>query len=166
MRADLSRPDRPPRTVVTNLLLREPARMGDLYYFYCYDPAFQCFRVTNYTAYCEGAARDAGLPLCHEMLVDDAALEPPEALAKRAIGELVSMGVVGNASAVAFARTEILASGFPMPTRNNIAILDRMRERIDALSIDNLLVSGIMAESGLFFQRDVLAHAYGLLTRS
>jgi len=161
-----ARPDRPPRTVVTNVLLREPARMGDLYYFYCYDPAYKCFRVTDYTAYCDGAARSAGFPLCHEMLVDDESLEPPEVLAGRATDELVAMGVVENASDVTFARTEILASGFPMPTRNNIAILGRMREGIDALAIGNLLVSGILAEPGLFFQRDVLAHAYELLNRS
>lgn len=159
-----ARPDRPQRTVVTNLLLRKPARMGDLYYFYCYDPAYDCFRVTDYTAYCEGAVRDAGRPLCHEMLVNDDALESPEALARRAVRELVSMRVVESESDIAFARTEILASGFPMPTRNNVAILGKMRNEIAELAIGNLLLSGVLAEPGLFFQRDVLAHAYGLLS--
>ena len=161
-----AQPDKPLRTVVTNLLLRSPARMGDLYYFYCYDAAFDCFRVTDYTAYCDGAVREGGRALCHEMLVDDPALATPQVLEQRAVAELLGMGVIADRDEVAFARTEILAGGFPMPTLNNSAILGRLRDQIRALGLGNLLLSGIMAEPGLFFQRDVLAHVYGLVKKT
>ena len=165
-RDSTARPDKPLRTVVTNLLLRQPAALGGLYYFYCYDPRFECFRVTDYTAYCDGAATENGRALCHEMLVDDVDLDTPGALARRAIRELLAMGVIAGESEVVFARTEVLASGFPMPTLNNSAILGRMRTQIRDLGIGNLLLSGILAEPGLFFQRDVLAHTYNLVCKA
>ena len=162
-RHSTAKPDKPLRTVVTNLLLRHPAKLGGLYYFYCYDPRFECFRVTDYTAYCDGAVSEKGRALCHEMLVNDRSLDTPEELAQRAIHELLTMGVIAEENDVVFARTEVLASGFPMPTLNNSRILEGMRTQIRDLGIRNLLLSGIMAEPGLFFQRDVLAHTYNLV---
>ena len=38
-------------------LLKNPPNMDDLYYFFCFDPGFKTFRVTNYSQYCEDAVR-------------------------------------------------------------------------------------------------------------
>ena len=157
------RPDKPLRTVVTNLLLHEPPEMDDLYYIYCYQPGFDCFRVTNYSGYCENAARRGGYPVCHEMLIEDSALEEHDLLVQKALFELVGMGVIESTRSVAFARTEVLLSGFPMPTVNNVKILDELRDAIDHLDLANLHLTGIMSQPGLFFQGDVLAHTYSML---
>jgi protoporphyrinogen oxidase len=155
---DLSRLpfDRPLKTVVVNLLLREPPRMGDLYYFYCYDPGFRTFRVTNFAAYCEGAARASGFPVSVELLLD---AEEGDAIAV-ALRELKAFGVIAADEAIAFARAETLAAGFPMPSLRNVASTGAIREAIDALALRNFRALGILSAPGLFFQKDVLAHTY------
>jgi len=158
---DLSRLpfDRPLRTVVVNVLLRQPPRMGDLYYFYCYEPGFRTFRVTNFAAYCEGAPRAGGFPVSVELLLDAEEMARGDAVA-RAAHELRSFGVIDPGEEFAFARAEPLLAGFPMPSLRNSASTNAIRDEIRALGLRNFHALGILSTPGLFFQKDVLAHTY------
>lgn len=152
--------DPPPRTVVVNMLLDGPPDVDDLFYFYCYDPGFDTFRVTNYPAYCDGAVRAAGYPICVEFLRHDQTLPAPEVLERQAVDELVRMGVLSDPKRVKFARAEVLASGFPMPSVRNTSSLAQVRDRIAQRGLANLQPLGILSEPGLFFQKDVLRRTY------
>ncbi len=156
--------DAPLRTVVVNMLIDRPLDIGDLYYFYCYDGEFDTFRVTNYAGYCAGAARNGLIPICVELLTADRASGPAE-FEQQARRELESFGVLAPGSTIRFARAEILSYGFPMPTVRNIRALDEMRSAIRGLRLENLLSVGILSESGIFFQRDVLAHTFNALPK-
>lgn len=150
--------DPPRQTVVVNLLLDAPPNMGDLYYFYCFEPGFKTLRVTNFSGYCVGAPREEGYPISVELLVD-AAFRPDGSFEQLAEQELRSFGVLDHAR-VRFAKAEILKSGFPMPTTRNLDTLRQLRKRVAERGLANLSCLGILAEDDLFFQGDVLAHAY------
>lgn len=147
------------KTVVVNLLLQDPPAMGDLYYLYCYEPGCSTFRVTNFSAYCDGARRADGHPVAVELLLDEP-LPSSDDIAKRAISELMQFGVIDAPGQVNFKAVEPLAAGFPMPSSRNFNALADIRSRIQDLEIGNLTSLGILSEEGVFFQRDVLAQTY------
>lgn len=155
--------DPPRRTVVVNLLLVDSPKMGDLYYFYCFEQGFHTFRVTNFSAYCAGAPRNGHYPISVELLLDSP-LPSHEEMISIAVEELIRFGVVESAGSVMFSAAEILASGFPMPTTRNFEGLSDMRRRIAELQLDNLILLGVLSEENVFFQRDVLAQTYQKLS--
>lgn len=157
--------DKPLKTVVVNLLLDRPPDMGDLYYFYCYDPGFRTFRVTHYSNYCSGATRNGAYPICVELLIGDDPAPDPLELEQSAITELSGFGIMPDGARVLFSRAAVLASGFPMPSLRNIRFLDQVRALVRERGIDNLHMLGIFSEPRLFFQRDVMVHTYQSLTR-
>ena len=156
--------DPPRKTVVVNLLLRQPPNMGDLYYLYCYEPGCHTFRITNFTGYCEGAPRSGGWPIAVELLLD-APLPDAEGMKRIALDELKRFKVIASDEDVNFAAVEPLATGFPMPSTNNFKALSDMRERIAATRLANLTLLGILSEENVFFQRDVLAQTWIKLTQ-
>jgi len=163
---DLSRYrfDPPRKTVVVNLLLRQPPRMGDLYYLYCYEPGCHTFRITNFTAYCEGAPRAGGWPLAVELMLD-MPLPDAEGMKRLALSELRRFKVITSDDDVIFSAVEPLATGFPMPSVNNFNALSDMRARITEAKLANLTLLGILSEENVFFQRDVLAQTWNKLTQ-
>lgn len=152
--------ERPRRTVLANILLDRPLACSGLHYFYCYDPDLLTFRVTNYAAFCSGAARAGGHPVCLEMFVDDAPVLDTEALGRRAENELRRLGVVVDGTQVLFNKVEVLQAGFPLPSLTNMKALNEARAWVESRGIANLLVLGILAQPRQFFQKDVLRHAY------
>lgn len=154
--------DPPRKTVVVNLLLRQPPRMGDLYYLYCYEPGCHTFRITNLTGYCEGAPRAGGWPVAVELLLD-APLPDAESMKRLALDELKRFKVIASDNEVIFSEAEPLATGFPMPSVNNFKALSDMRARIAATKLANLTLLGILSEENVFFQRDVLAQTWNKL---
>lgn len=154
--------DLPRKTVVVNLLLREPPQMGDLYYLYCYEPGCHTFRITNFTGYCEGAPRAGGWPVAVELVLD-APLPDAEAMKRLALDELKQFKVITSDKDVIFSAIEPLATGFPMPSVNNFKVLSDIRTRIAVTQLDNLTLLGIMSEENVFFQRDVLAQTWSKL---
>lgn len=154
--------DPPRKTVVVNLLLRQPPNMGDLYYLYCYEPDCHTFRVTNFAGYCEGAPRAGGWPVAVELLLD-APLPGAEGMKRLALDELKRFRVIASDEDVNFAAVEPLAAGFPMPSVNNFKALSDMRKRIAAAKLANLTLLGILSEENVFFQRDVLAQTWNKL---
>ena len=154
--------DPPRKTVVVNLLLRQPPFMGDLYYLYCYEPGCHTFRITNFTGYCEGAPRAGGWPVAVELLLD-APLPDAEGMKRLALDELKRFKVIALDEDVIFSAAEPLATGFPMPSVNNFRALSDMRARIAATNLANLTLLGILSEENVFFQRDVLAQTWNKL---
>ena len=151
--------DPPRKTVLVNLLLREPPNMGDLYYLYCYEPGCYTFRITNFAGYCEGAPRAGAWPVAAEMLLDTPI--PNLASIKRlALNELKRFKVIASDEDVIFSAVEPLPTGFPMPSQSNFRNLSEIRDRIAATKINNLTVLGILSEENVFFQRDVLAQVW------
>jgi len=152
--------DPPLTTAIANLVVdRCPEAMRDLYYFFCYDPAFATFRLTNFINYSRGAARNGGYPVCLELLLD-ADRARAGGLEQLAIDEYRRLGVTSDATNVLFARAECLDGGFPMPSVNNIRRQRAARAGIRAKNLANVHLVGILAEEHLFFQTDVLADAY------
>ena len=152
--------DKPLKTIVVNLVVdRLPEHMGDLYHFFCYDSDFRTYRLTNFSNYCRGAARNGGYPVSVELLMDDEAVQGAD-LEQLAIDEYHRFGVGHADTKILFAKAEILASGFPMPSINNIHALRSIRDSIHAMHLSNLQMMGILAEDNLFFQTDVLADVY------
>ena len=154
--------DPPRKTVVVNLLLRNPPNMGDLYYLYCYEPGCHTFRVTNYTGYCKGAPRAGGWPISVELLLD-APLPDAEAMKRLALDELKQFKVITSDEDIIFSAVELLPTGFPMPSVTNFKALSDIRDRIEAVQLSNLILLGTMSEENVFFQRDVLAQAWNKL---
>jgi len=152
--------DKPLKTVVVNILVSKPLDMGDLYYFFCYDKNFNTYRLTNFSNYCNGAYRNGGYPISIEMLIEPEKIESNEQLTTLALQDLHNFKIMQEGTEILFAKAEILESGFPMPTVNNIKVLKDIRNRIKDLKLDNLLLLGILAEDNLFFQTDVLIDTY------
>jgi phytoene dehydrogenase-like protein len=154
--------DPPRKTVVVNLLLKQPPHMGDLYYLYCYEPGCHTFRITNFTGYCEGAPRAGGWPVAVELLLD-APLPDVEGMKRLALDELKRFKVISSDDAVIFSAVEPLTTGFPMPSVNNFKALSDIRAKIAAVKLTNLTLLGILSEENVFFQRDVLAQTWNKL---
>ena len=157
---DNSKYDRPLKTVIVNLLTDQELDMADLYYFYCYDDGYGTFRVTNYHSYCPGAVRSGGFPSCVELLIDNVPQGGHSSFVDQAVSELQQFGVWKAGTNLLFGKSEILQRGFPMPSLDNIASIDSIRERLRVLDLKNLMTMGILSKKGLFFQGDVLANVY------
>lgn len=152
--------DPPLKTIVTNLIVEKPIAMGDLYYLYCYDDGYHTFRVSNYDNYCSTAKRSNGYPISIELLMEPTQVESPEKITEIAISELRKMQILQEDNQVNFGKTEILASGFPMPTLKNSLFINQKRKEIEKLDLQNLVLTGILSEPNLFFQTDIIRDTY------
>ena len=152
--------DAPLTTAIVNFLFDKPAQMADLYYFYCFDTPHSTYRVTNFSAYCPGAPRAGGFPLCVELLLEPGAPVDAESCATQARSELAAFGVLQEDTKALFTSVKILERGFPLPSLTNMRSLDVIRNDIKALEIRNLTMLSVLSEPGLFFQTDVVADVF------
>ena len=113
----------------------------------------------NFLNYCPGAARNGGIPIAMELLVDDAFAQNTD-LAQLAISELHRFGVTMPDTKILFKKAEILDNGFPMPSVNNAHALRTIRSEINGMELDNLQMVGILSKENLFFQTDVLIDVF------
>lgn len=159
--------DKGPSVIYVNILLDQPPHMDRLYYFYCYEPNFSTFRVTNYSNYCPDAFRAKKYPICVEIWPTKAGLEKSkmseEQAIKIALKEIAMFGIIGDNHQVLFAKAENSGGDFPVLTKRNSFNFQALRQRIKSHGIKNLLNVGLMAENGLFFHSDVLNHAFSEL---
>jgi len=159
--------DRGPGVIYVNILLDQPPNMDRLYYFYCYDPNFSTFRVTNYSNYCPDAGSSGRYPICVEIWPSKVGLDKTQISKdqsiKLALQEIAIFGIVGDTHQVLFASAEKSAGDFPVLTKRNSANFQAIRRRIKNYGIKNLMNVGLMAENGLFFLPDVLNHAFSEL---
>tara|TARA_Y100000748_G_scaffold136061_1_gene114201 strand:+ start:1787 stop:3223 length:1437 start_codon:yes stop_codon:yes gene_type:complete len=150
-------------------LLKDNENFGELYYFYCFDPGFKTFRVTNYAAYCKDAIRKkdseygVSFPVCVELHFSAEEIENVENIEGLAITELLRMGIIGNESDVLFSFSGEKASGFPVLSNKNVDIQRTSRDEVENLMPKNFTVIGQEPEKGVFFLNDILERAYPLL---
>jgi protoporphyrinogen oxidase len=150
----------PKTAAVMNLLIDHQPHLDDLYYFWCFDPAFQSFRVTNFAAFCPTAARAGGYPICVEFFLDEDQPRDHDAIVDLALRELRAFGAIDGQTRVLHATGHALPVGFPILSIKNRAILNSHRDAIAGLGIANLAVTGIQSEWGVVFQPDVVTHAW------
>lgn len=159
--------DKGPGVIYVNILLDKPPEMDRLYYFYCYDPHFSTFRVTNYSSYCPDACSAGRYPVCVEIWPSRIGLDrsqiSKEQAVELALQEIAKFGIVGQTHRILFASAEKSAGDFPILTKRNAANFQMLRNLIKNQEIKNLLNVGLMAENGLFFLPDVLNHAFSQL---
>ena len=150
--------DKPPKTVITNILIDRPLLCGELSFIYSYDKGSKIFRVDNYINYCNGAKRKGLYPISIESLnfeeLDIRKLE------EQLISELKQYNVLSDDTSIEFIKTEILEYGFPLLTQNNVFINNELREKMKSLNINNLTTIGILSEEGLFFENEVIKDTY------
>jgi len=144
-----------------NMLLENPPRMGELYYFYCFAPGFRTFRVTNFANYCPAAASGEGFPVCMELWMRNDDSKELEKIIDIAQSELIHFGVLSKEGRVSFAKAEkVAAGGFPLPSVNNVRFLESARDRIQDKGISNLKMFGVYSAKNTFFIKDILTDAY------
>ena len=149
------------------LLLKEPPKMDDLYYFYSLEPGTKTYRVTSYSAYCPDAIRNKNhkypdtVPICIEMHY--ASEIPSEKIVfADCIEEILKFGIISDPDQIVFSKIE-KAGGVPLLTTKNCNFLSRARDSIFNLNINNLLLAGQSPEKGIFFLHDVLSSVYSTL---
>lgn len=150
--------DKPPQTVMTNLLLNKSLNCGELSFIYGYDIESHIFRLDNYQNYCEGSERSGYIPITIESLIRDDIDD--KTLQKLLIKELQEYGVMDADTNVSFIKTERMANGFPLLSQNNVMGLNALREQLKGLKIANHINIGILSERGLFFENEVIKDAY------
>lgn len=158
-----------PEMVFVNLIFDRAPRMDDLYYFYCYDNDYASFRITNYSNYCPASCDGNKFPICVELWPSKIGKKKSELdelnFIQIAIDELKRFGVIDNDYQLLFSAVEKEVGEFPMPTINNTSALHTIRNRVNDIEIQNMSISGIMAEDGLFFIPDILNDAFSKLNR-
>jgi protoporphyrinogen oxidase len=148
------------KPAVVSVLLDKPVDLGDLYYFWNWDPDFKSYRITNYCGYCPTAARAGGYPVGFEFLLAANDTTDSASLGDLAVRELKAMGLYPIGAKLLFSIGGVLPVGFPTFSLENRRRLERYQEEFTALGISNLAVTGIQAEWGIIFQPEVLAHTY------
>ena len=147
-------PDRASLTTIVCLVTAEPLAMGDLHYYYSYEPGTATYRVTSFGAYCSGAARNGGHPATIELLTDPDAELSPDELVACAIAELRDTGALDADNTILFATAHPLKAGFPMPSVRNVGLMDETSDRLNRLHLGNVVTTGVLASPGVFFQTD------------
>lgn len=157
----------PPHTQVhVYFHVKRRPKIGDLYYFYCFDSGFHTYRITSYFNYCPDALRpDGTYPICVELHFDGTAKIDALDLTGLATKELVQIGVIETSADVTFSRAELSKTGFPVLTLNNSRMLRQLRELVDHQEINNLITTGQAPERGIFFLHDVLEHSYNAIVK-
>lgn len=150
--------DKHPKTIITNILLDKPLNCGELCFINNYEKGSDIFRIDNYMNYCSNAKRNGMYPISIETIAFDD--KSDEELQSNIINELQEYNMITKDTSVKFIKTETLAYGFPCLSLNNINNINKMKSSIDSLNIDNLTNIGILTESNLFFESDVIKNAY------
>ena len=152
--ADLSF-DRPRDVRVVNFVVDDHAACDGLHYLYCYDNGFRSFRVTLYRNFGAIESPPAGYSISVELLD----VEERDAIPV-ALRELNLMGILNDKTTIHFAKSERLASGFPMPSVLNSRSFTTLRHDISCLGLNNFGLVGAHSKPGLFFQVDVLSDVW------
>ena len=150
----------PKIAALMNVLLDRRLDLGDLYYFWCFDPAFASFRVTNFINFSPGAVRRGGYPVCIEFFLDPGDPLDEASLVDRTMSELRAFGAVPDGTRVLASAGHAPPVGFPILSTGNRALLARARADIDGRGVSNLGIAGIQSSWGVVFQPDVLEHTW------
>jgi protoporphyrinogen oxidase len=155
-------PDRPITTHNVVLFLAGPPSMGELYYFYCFDPQFATFRVANFAAFCPAAAGSHGWPVSVEMHFEADRVPAPEALEELATSEALEMGVLRSRDLVRHV-ARLPAAAFFVPTTANVGVAAANHTSVQAGLPDNVVLTAPNLGSGSFYLHDALRTAHSKL---
>jgi NAD(P)-binding Rossmann-like domain len=124
-----------------------------LCYFYSLDPECNWYRTTNYRAF-------SGNPYDRRITVEVLGRPLPDAAGAQAIlSDLQRVGFLSSPEGeVIDALT--LPSGFPTPTTRNLKALSKLGDDVRSVVPDNIILGGIGAKPGLFFQNEVVLDLY------
>ena len=148
------------------LLLKDPPKMGDLYYFFCLEDNFKTFRVTNYFNYCSSALRSGdsqyanSYPICAELHFSNTEEIKPGELLEQAIAELLQFGVISSKKDIIFSMEGSHSAGFPVLTNNNIDAQNLLKNSIEEVRPQNLTISGQEPDKGIFFFNEIIEKMY------
>jgi protoporphyrinogen oxidase len=148
------------KPAVVSLLLDKPVDLGDLYYFWNWDPDFKSYRITNYCGYCPTAPRAGGYPIGFEFVLAPDDPVDTASLGDLAVQELKAMGLYPEGAKVLFSIGGVLPVGFPTFSLENRRRLMQYQKEFGALGLSNLAVTGIQAEWGVIYQPEVLSHTH------
>lgn len=137
--------------------------MGEAYYFYCYDPGYKTFRVTNYASYCPDAEGAHSFPISVELHFDADEIPDGDGAARLAVRELLQFGVIESSGQIAYAHAEIPDVNMPVPTLSGRKLAGTLAASIEARQLANLTVGGASPDKNLFFLHDILATSYRTL---
>lgn len=158
--------DAPKHLGFAHFHLSQPPRCDDLYYFYCFDPAYKAFRVTNYAAYCQAAQTAAGFPVCVEMHYPGTEPAPSaEACAAEALQALHGMGIVDSSYNIRPGPSHVAPRAFPVPTLKNKQAFAEIRRQIQERIPQGITLGGVAPDLGRFFLHEVLLAAADDLER-
>lgn len=145
--------DRPMPHWVVHVVLEEPCA-SDLCYLHGLDSGCDWYRVTNYRAV-TGDVDDRRLTIevvgRHDV--------DPATWPARLVGQLHRVGLLPS-TGIRFADARRLAAGFPAPSMRNMRALAGLGADIAAALPHGVLLGGIGAGGGLFFQNEVVADLY------
>ncbi len=129
-----------------------------LCYFYSLDPKCDWYRITNYRAF-------SGDPYDRRITVEVLGKPLPDAADAQAIlADLYRLGFLSSPDGeVIDALT--LPSGFPSPTTRNLQALSKLADDVRSVLPHNILLGGIGAKPGLFFQNEVVLDIYQAVGR-
>lgn len=145
--------DRPmPHRLMHLRLVRECP--SDLCYLYGLDRSCKWYRVTNYKAF---SGREEDRRLTIELVGQRKSDEEPTPSA--VTSHLAEIGLLDSAD-FTFCDTERLPAGFPSPTRDNVASLINLNNRVTERLPGNATLCGIGSGKGLFFQNEVGPDAF------
>jgi protoporphyrinogen oxidase len=150
-----------PKTfAVMNVLLDRRPDVGDLYYFWCFDPRHPSFRITNFFNYSPGAVREGGWPVSIEFYLPPGQPLDEASLVDLTVRELQAFGVYPAGARVLASAGQAPPVGFPILSSANRRLLEEALAAIAGLGLANLGVTGIQSSWGVVFQPDVLAHTW------
>jgi len=141
--------DRPMPHWVINVVLEQPCD-SDLCYLYGFDADCDWYRVTNYRAF-SGDKNDRRLTfeVLGQHVINSTTL--PQQL----VGQLHRFGIL-TSSGLEFAESRKLGAGFPAPTVRNMRALTDLGTELSASLPPTVILGGIGASKGLFFQNEVV----------
>ncbi len=129
-----------------------------LCYFYSLDPKYAWYRITNYRAF-------SGDPHDRRLTVEVLGRPLPDAADAQAIlADLHRLGFLCSPDGEVI-EALTLPSGFPIPTTRNLQALSKLGDDLRSLLPSNILLGGIGAKSGLFFQNEVVLDMYQAVGR-
>lgn len=138
---------------IINIELDRPVEL-DLCYMYGFDTSASWYRLTNYGRF-SGDMNDRRITL--EVIGNREVAE--QGLADRLINELVNSGVLKHRD-YRFADAFRLKAGFPSPSAKNLQALAEIASDVRKVLPPNVSLCGTGALPGLFFQNEVVSHAY------
>jgi 2-polyprenyl-6-methoxyphenol hydroxylase-like FAD-dependent oxidoreductase len=156
-----SPPFSPPKSWMVFLRSEEPAKMGNIYDFWCFDGKYDTFRVTNYANYCPDAGNENGFPLCVEVWSKDT---DASQATERALRELREMNVLngGRITGQAAIQTQNLHA---MCTLENVRHLRTARDELKNVSPENMITVGPFVDEGVLLLYEVSRKMHALVDR-